>query len=47
VFELHARPLDDLRADVRSLARKPAPTRGTPGQHGPGRKPGTPTGGAR
>jgi len=35
VFELRARPLDDLRADVRGLSAKPAA------------KPGTPAGGTR
>jgi hypothetical protein len=39
VFEVHARPLEDLRADVRALAARPAPA--------PGAKPGTPTGGTR
>jgi len=39
VFELHARPLEDLRADVRALAARPAPALGA--------KPGTPTGGTR
>ena len=39
VFEQRARPLDDLRADVRALATKPAAA--------PGAKPGTPTGGTR
>lgn len=39
VFELQARPLDDLRADVRALAAKPATA--------PATKPGTPTGGTR
>lgn len=39
VFELHARPLEDLRADVRSLAARPATA--------PGAKPGSPTGGTR
>jgi hypothetical protein len=38
VFEVHARPLEDLRADVRALAARPA---------APGAKPGTPTGGTR
>jgi hypothetical protein len=37
VFEQQARPLEDLRADVRALAARPAP----------GGKPGTPTGGTR
>lgn len=39
VFEVHARPLEDLRADVRALAARPAAA--------PGAKPGTPTGGTR
>jgi hypothetical protein len=39
VFDLHARPLDDLRADVRELATKAATT--------PAAKPGAPTGGTR
>jgi hypothetical protein len=30
VFEIRARPLDDLRTDVRSLAAKPAARPGTP-----------------
>jgi hypothetical protein len=46
VFDLHARPLDDLRADVRSLAAKVTPIGGAPGST-TGRKPGAPTGGAR
>jgi len=46
VFDLHARPLDDLRADVRSLAARVAPIGGAPGST-TGRKPGAPTGGAR
>ena len=47
VFDLHARPLDDLRADVRSLAAsRVTPIGGTPGAT-TGRKPGAPTGGAR
>ena len=47
VFELHARPLDDLRADVRALAVKPATTpAGTPAMPASG-KPRTPTGGTR
>jgi hypothetical protein len=37
VFEQNARPLEDLRADVRALAAKPAPVG----------KPGAPTGGTR
>ena len=37
VFEQQARPLEDLRTDVRALAARPAP----------GSKPGTPTGGTR
>jgi hypothetical protein len=37
VFERQARPMEDLRADVRALAARPAP----------GAKPGTPTGGTR
>jgi hypothetical protein len=53
VFEMHARPLDDLRADVRNLVAKPAPT--TPAPIKPSQTPGsvpgnknvTPTGGAR
>ena len=45
VFDLHARPLDDLRTDVRSLAAKVAPTGGAGSTTG--RKPGAPTGGAR
>jgi hypothetical protein len=39
IFDLNARPLDDLRADVRSLAAKPAAPAGS--------KPVTPTGGVR
>jgi hypothetical protein len=39
VFDAHARPLEDLRTDVRALAARPATT--------PGAKPGTPTGGTR
>ena len=39
VFEVRARPLDDLRADVRSLAARPGSPTGT--------KPGTPAGGSR
>ncbi len=46
VFDLHVRPLDDLRADVRSLAARVAPVGGAPGST-TGRKPGAPTGGAR
>lgn len=46
VFDLHARPLEDLRADVRSLAARVAPIGGGPGST-TGRKPGAPTGGAR
>ena len=46
VFDLHVRPLDDLRADVRSLAARVAPIGGAPGST-TGRKPGAPTGGAR
>jgi len=46
VFDLHVRPLDDLRTDVRSLAAKVAPIGGAPGST-TGRKPGAPTGGAR
>ena len=46
VFDLHVRPLEDLRADVRSLAARVAPIGGAPGST-TGRKPGAPTGGAR
>ena len=46
VFDLHARPLEDLRADVRSLAARVTPIGGAPGST-TGRKPGAPTGGAR
>jgi hypothetical protein len=47
VFELNARPLDDLRADVRALAAKPATTpAGTPAAPVSG-KPRTPNGGTR
>ncbi|HMF41255.1 MAG TPA: hypothetical protein VKQ32_11185 [Polyangia bacterium] len=41
VFEVRARPLDELKADVRSLAVTANPT------SAPGAKPGSPTGGAR
>ena len=44
VFDLRARPLDDLRADVRTLMTKPSTT---PGTTTPASKPGTPTGGSR
>lgn len=43
VFDLRARPLDDLRADVRTLMTTPSPTPGTT----PASKPGTPTGRSR
>jgi hypothetical protein len=46
VFDLRVRPLDELRADVRSLAARVAPVGGAPGST-TGRKPGAPTGGAR
>jgi len=43
VFDLRGRPLDDLRADVRTLMTKASTTPGTT----PATKPVTPTGGAR
>ena len=43
VFELRARPLDDLRADVRALVTKPSTAPVSP----TGNKPGTPAGGLR
>ena len=43
VFELRARPLDNLRADVRTLVTKPIPSPVSP----TGSKPGTPAGGLR
>jgi hypothetical protein len=46
VFDLHVRPLDDLRADVRSLAARVVPIGGAPGSTTV-RKPGAPNGGAR
>jgi hypothetical protein len=53
VFEMRARPLDDLRADVRNLVAnpdtiKPSPTKPSPTlRPAPGSKTGTPTGGTR
>jgi hypothetical protein len=44
IFEVRARPLDDFKADVRSLAAKVEPSGPT---GAPGSKPGTPAGGAR
>lgn len=44
IFEVRARPLDELKADVRSLAAKVEPSGPT---GAPGSKPGTPAGGTR
>jgi hypothetical protein len=53
VFEMRARPLDELRADVRNLVANPGTVKPTPIKPdptlrtAPGSKTGTPTGGAR